>query len=93
MLGDIDEETFKIKIQQDEKKRLMYTIVTQILQMFVQVITDLMRQFVAGTSLSEIVNSLHNIQTYTNDEFKKVRKNYNRVVPIVLAGFEHVIVG
>jgi hypothetical protein len=82
MIGDIDEDEFKKKIQQREKARQRKTDIRQVLEMATAVLTDLFQNFVQQGGGDGLVPSLEGLRTHVNDTMAAVSRRYsNCAVP------------
>ena len=90
MIGDIDEDVFKTKIQQREKARHRKTDIRQIIEMFRTVLVDLFQTFVNTKNVPELVNSLAALANHYNSTLDSVSKRYGHcAVPKIS---EHFII-
>ena len=88
MLGDINEDEFKKKIQQLEKARQRKGDIRQVLEMYQAVLNDLFQSFVTITNESELVTALGGLRTHVNSTLESISKRYtNCAVPNLTAGF------
>lgn len=89
MIGDIDEEQFKKKIQQREKARQRKTDIRQILQMYSDVLIDLFRDFVAEPNVKTLATSLDELRNHVNSTLRAVSRRYsNCAVPVLNENLE-----
>jgi len=98
MIGDIDENTFKNKIQQREKARQRKNDISQVLEMFTDVLVDLFqayerqinnnirqREAIAET----LIQSLTNLRKHVNETLLVVSKRYcHCAVPRISESYE-----
>ena len=89
MIGDIDEDEFKKKIQQREKARQRKTDIRHVLEMVTAVLTDLFQTFVQENSIENLMTSLEGLKTHVNVTLASVSKRYsNCAVPKFRVNFE-----
>ena len=89
MINDIDEETFKKKIQQREKARQRKSDILQVLQMFMAVLVDLFQAFMQDRKVEAIVNSLRELRNHVNATLTDVSKRYgNCAVPYISLSYD-----
>lgn len=82
MIGDSDEDEFKRKIQAREKSRQKKVDITQIIQMYLNVVVDLFQTFADNKKSDSLVHSLIGIKKAYNEALDLVSKRYsNCAVP------------
>ena len=82
MIGDIDEDEFKKKIQQREKARQRKTDIRHVLEMVGAVLLDLFQTFLQDNNIANLVESLNGLRTHVNTTLASVSKRYsNCAVP------------
>lgn len=82
MLNELSEEQFKIKIQRREKSREKVRDIRNILQMFVDTTSDLLRQLVIDKNQKDnIYEHISKLISYTGAEFYNIGRRYDCVVP------------
>ena len=85
LMNDLGETEFKTELHQREKRRQKTTAFNNILQMFVNVGTDLMGQIVVEVKtvdhLPKFVEILKNLVVYFNENLQKIGKIYKCVYP------------
>lgn len=82
MLSELSESEFRIKIQRREKSREKKRDIHNILRMFVDTSSDLLRQLVLKRDDIDIIeNILEQLVIYTNGELNAISHRYNCVVP------------
>lgn len=80
LMNELSEEEFKKTIQKREKALEKKRDLHNILRMFVDTGSDLMRQLVQDTyRYDEIVQIFRNLHNYTNITFEKIKDRYNNV--------------
>ena len=89
MIGDISDDIFKSKIQQREKARQRKTDISQVLDMYVAVLTDLFQSFTRDYDENILVNSLVELKKHVNDTLADVSRRYSKCsVPIISDKFD-----
>jgi hypothetical protein len=89
MIGDIDEEEFKKKIQQREKARHRKTEIRQVLDMYTTVLIDVFQGAVGEKNCETLVVSLGEIKSHFNTTMSQVSQRYTKcAVPKLLDNFE-----
>ena len=84
ILGDVNEDEFKKKIQQREKARQRKTDIRQVLEMHNAVLIDLFQSFVQTKDFQALYNSLVELKTHVNSTFTSVSKRYGKcAVPVI----------
>jgi hypothetical protein len=78
MIGDINEEEFKKKIQQREKARQRKTDIRQVLEMFTAVLNDLFQTFIQTRDVMILEGSLVELRSHTNDTFSALSKRWSK---------------
>ena len=83
LLKEISDEHFKKVIQQREKKHAKNIDIRLVLQMYVDVCSDLFRQYVNREIISheDLINQIIQIRNYCNTVLDKIRKRYNNKTP------------
>lgn len=76
MIGDINEDEFKKKIQQKEKARQRKTEIRQVLDMYLDVLSDLFQGFVNEGRCSELSESLNALRDHLATTMESVSKRY-----------------
>lgn len=81
MLNELTEDAFKKYIQKAEKKLSKDRAVRDLMQMFVNTSSDILRQLVMHEiEVDECMRIIDGIIEYFNDHMKKIRKRFNQVV-------------
>jgi plasmid stability protein len=89
MIGDIDEDEFKKKIQQREKARQRKTDIRQVLEMATAVLTDLFQNFVQHGGVDGLMTALEGLRSHVNDTMATVSRRYsNCAVPKFRENFD-----
>jgi predicted GTPase len=89
MIGDIDENEFKKKIQQREKARQRKTDIIQVLEMYNAVLIDLFQKFIEDQDVDDLVTALDNLRVHVNSTIAIVSKRYsNCAVPRINENFD-----
>ena len=78
MIGDIDEDDFKKKIQQREKARQRKTEIHQVLEMYMAVTNDIFQSFVQTKNIPDLINSLHELKSHVTETLADVSKRYTK---------------
>ena len=87
MIGDIDEDEFKKKIQQREKAKLRKQDIRQVLQMYLTVLIDLFQSFQTNRNTDELFESLNGLRNHYNTTLKKIQVVYKCAIPELLDTF------
>jgi len=87
MIGDIDEDEFKKKIQQREKAKLRKQDIRQVLQMYLTVLIDLFQSFQTNHNTDELFESLNGLRNHYNTTLKKIQNVYKCAIPELLDTF------
>lgn len=92
MIGDINEDDFKKKIQQREKARQRKTEFRQVLEMYTTVLNDLFQGFVNDKNCSDFAESLGELRRHFNTTIGAVSDRYSKcAIPFFLGeNFEMV---
>jgi ribosomal protein S27AE len=89
MIGDINEDEFKKKIQQREKARQRKGEIHQVLEMFTTVLNDLFQAYVSNSRSSELVESLDELRNHFNTTMRSVSRRYSQcAVPTLTENFD-----
>jgi hypothetical protein len=89
MIGDINEDEFKKKIQQREKARQRKGEIHQVLEMYITVLNDLFQGFVGSGQCSELVESLDELRNHFNTTMRTVSRRYSQcAVPTITENFD-----
>jgi hypothetical protein len=89
MIGDINEDEFKKKIQQREKARQRKGEIRQVLEMYTTVISDLFQAFVSNSQASELAESLTELRNHFNSTMTTVSNRYSKcAVPVLSENFD-----
>jgi hypothetical protein len=89
MIGDINEDEFKKKIQQREKARLRKGEIRQVLEMYTTVLGDLFQAYVSNSSASELVESLDELRNHFNATMLAVSNRYSKcAIPVLSENFD-----
>lgn len=89
MIGDINDDEFKKKIQQREKARHRKTDIRQVLDMYTTVLTDLYQEFANLKNCDSLVASLNELKTHFNSTMSQVSQRYTKCsVPKLRDNFE-----
>lgn len=85
MIGDMNEDEFKKKIQQREKARLRKGEIRQVLEMYTTVLSDLFQAYVSNGRVSELVESLDELRGHFNTTMVAVSNRYSKCATPVLS--------
>ena len=89
MIGDIDEEEFKKKIQQREKARHRKTEIRQVIDMYSTVLIDVFQGAVVAKNCETLVASLVELKSHFNTTMSQVSQRYTKcAVPKLQDNFE-----
>jgi hypothetical protein len=89
MIGDINEDEFKRKIQQREKARQRKGEIHQVLEMYTTVLGDLFQSFASNNSASELVESLDELRNHFNATMLAVSNRYSKcAIPVLTENFD-----
>ena len=88
MIGDLTEDTFKVKIQQREKARQRKTDIRQVLEMVLTVLNDLFQTFEQDKDIDALSVSLTRFMSHVNSTFDKISARYSKCsVPRIMENF------
>ena len=91
MIGDLDDDEFKKKIQQRDKARQRKADIRQVCEMVMAVLTDLFQELDRSGNLQMFVDSVTEFRDHVNETLKKVSSRWsNCVTPNFTANFEFV---
>jgi hypothetical protein len=82
LLRDIDEDRFKQELRIRMKRNEKNTEIRQILEMLANTIADTFNHFVTYDDV-DLMDELHELRHYVNDELLEVKKRYGVVVPYI----------
>lgn len=89
MIGDINEDEFKRKIQQRDKARQRKGEINQVLEMYTTVLGDLFQAFVSNSRASELVESLDELRNHFNTTMQTVSNRYSKcAIPVITENFD-----
>lgn len=78
----MSEEEFKIQIQRRDKYNCKMRDIQDIYNMFIDSVSDILRQFVLDPSKVEVyTNDIDELLEYTNSVMARIRKRYVSRVP------------
>jgi hypothetical protein len=78
LLHDISEDQMKVILQKNEKAREKRRDRNNLLQMFVDVVSDILRQMMVKTiTPQECLDNIVSLRDYTRDAFTVIHKRYN----------------
>ena len=87
MIGDIQDDEFKKKIQQREKANQRKRDIRQVVEMYMTIITDLFQACASTRNTDELYISLIGIRDHYNATLEKVAFAYKCAVPSILPNF------
>ena len=77
LLKDISEEKLKRELQRRDKSNAKLHDIRDILQMYIDTVGDLLRQYVLNNEEeNNILTEIHELTVYTNDVLERIRKRY-----------------
>ena len=89
MIGDVNEDEFKRKIQQREKARQRKGEIHQVLEMYTTVLSDLFQGFVGNSRVSELAESLDELRRHFNTTMVAVSNRYSKcATPYLTENFD-----
>lgn len=89
MIGDINDDEFKKKIQQREKARQRKNDIRQVMEMYMAVLLDLFQAYAQTGSTTTIYNSLLELKTHVNMTVESVSKLYGKCsVPAISENYD-----
>ena len=86
MMNEIDIDEWKYNIKKQEKKREKTIAIRLVLEMFVNVADDLLRNIFNANSITDVDNIKSQISTlleYTNNNLNKIGSRFQNKVPII----------
>lgn len=85
LMNELSEEDFKLQLQQREKRNLKRRSIYMILEMFVQVSSDIFRNYLHMTQNTEnstqFIHEITELRNYVNQQLRKVSHQYSCRVP------------
>jgi hypothetical protein len=81
LMNEMDENEFRVAAQKREKARSKNRDVANILRMFVDTASDIMRQVVLDGEILPHLDILNNLIRYTNETFAHIHKRYGCATP------------
>lgn len=87
MIGDINEDTFKKKIQQREKANERKRDIRQVVDMYMTVLVDLFQSFTVNRDANELIKALFGLRDHYNTTLEKVHFTYKCAVPTLYDNF------
>jgi chemotaxis protein CheY-P-specific phosphatase CheC len=89
MIGDINEDEFKKKIQQRDKARQRKGEILQVLEMYTTVLSDLFQGFVSSPKPDEFIESLDELRSHFNTTMLAVSNRYSKcAIPVLTENFD-----
>ena len=84
LMKELEEDEFKKKLQQLEKRREKKRDIRNILTMFSQTCSEIFRQLIAEPEkVADFIKILVNLKTYTNETFANIQKRYACKAPMI----------
>jgi hypothetical protein len=90
MIGDLDEDAFKKKLQQKEKAHLKKHEISELLHTYQLVVAEVFQRMVASWPSQEYLVELTTMKDYMNTELTKIARRYSCVVPGIYEDFSIV---
>lgn len=84
MLNEMDEDSFKQKIQQVDKDLNKRLEIGQVATTFIQVVSDLLRKLISDNNVKNFLNEYDHAKEYFNNQFSEISMSYNCSVPCIL---------
>lgn len=84
MLNEMDEKSFKQKIQQVDKDLNKRLEIGQVATTFIQVVSDLLRKLISDNNVKNFLNEYDHAREYFNSQFSDISMSYNCSVPWIL---------
>jgi len=84
MLKEINEKNWKSTLQKREKKNQKNIEVSQILQMFIDTSSEILRSIITVSNIKDVdphINTLESLRKYTNCSLDKISSRYSCVTP------------
>lgn len=89
MIGDLNEDEFKKKLQQRDKARQRKGEIHQVLEMYTTVLSDLFQLFVSDGHCAELAGSLAELRLHFNATMRSVSNRYSKcAIPILTENFD-----
>lgn len=88
MLNQIDEEIFKRRIQEREKRENKKREIRKILEMITTVGREMLTEYIQHHRRESLYNEMTNLIDYTNQSIKLVNKNYQCSFKLINSKFE-----
>lgn len=89
MIGDINEDEFKKKIQQREKARHRKTEIRQVVEMFTTVLGDVFQALMQSKDVDTCIESLVGLKQHVNTTLSVISKRYtNCAVPTISENYD-----
>jgi hypothetical protein len=84
LVGEITDDGWKVALQRMEKAHLKARRVIEVLELYCQAGTDLLRQSLLETSVKDdVCQQLVELRTYCSEQMEKIRKRFNNEVPML----------
>jgi len=87
MIGDIQDDEFKKKIQQREKANQRKRDIRQVVEMYITILTDLFQSFSVTRDALNLHMNLEGLRDHYNTTINKVQFVYKCAVPTIYSNF------
>ena len=87
MIGDIQDDEFKKKIQQREKANQRKRDIRQVVEMYMTILTDLFQTFTSTRNVHYLHMNLEGLRDHYNTTINKVQFVYKCAVPSIAQNF------
>lgn len=93
LMNECTEEMWKKDLQKREKAREKANDISNLLNMYINVGSDCLRQMVVKEiSVPELINVIDELVTYFNDTMEIIHKRYNCVTPYIVSSARYQVV-
>lgn len=96
LMNELSEEDFKMNLQQREKRQQKRQAIFMILEMFVQVSSDLFRNHIQGNytavNAQKLIYEMNQLRDYANQQLRKVSQQFTCRVPNISNRWEIISV-
>lgn len=80
LVNEITEDELKVSIQRNDKQRLKYNEINQVIELMKTVFLDIINRFIdAGDNNNTVIHELDEIRLYCNNLLKDISKTYKSV--------------
>jgi hypothetical protein len=85
LAGELTDEAWSVKLQRGEKELHRKRRVLQVVELFIQAGTDLLRHLLpADADKASVFKQLEDLRTYCNDQLTNIQSRYNNDVPYIM---------